>query len=106
MGSDYETSTDEDSERSGFHVPNLSDDPQAGDDDDDYKRAPDDDAPLEFRTSLKSKNKKKNKYCCFYLRRFDEFCMKPIFIRRYNAKKAHMAEEFAFEYMKLGDKTD
>lgn len=32
--------------------------------------------------------------------------MKPIFIRKYNAKKAHMAEAFVYDYIEKGEKTE
>jgi len=40
------------------------------------------------------------------MQRFDEFCMKPIFIRKYNPEKAHMAEAFAYDYIEQGEKTE
>lgn len=42
---------------------------------------------------------KKRKSCGSYLKRFDEFCMKPIFIRKYDAAKARMAEDFVYDYV-------
>ena len=53
-----------------------------------------------------SSHHKKRKSCGSYLQRFDEFCLKPIFIRKYDPEKAHMAEDFVYDYMEQGEKTE
>ena len=32
--------------------------------------------------------------------------MKPIFIRKYNPEKAHLAEDFVYDYIEQGEKTE
>ena len=41
---------------------------------------------------------KKKKGCFSYIERFDEFCMKPIFIHRYNKAKQLEADDFANDF--------
>ena len=124
LGDQYEDSEDT-SERSGFHVPNLakmsdshySDSHRdakpagaqaaAGGPNDNFLRAPTDSQVNEGSPRRSSTHsKKKRKSCGSYLQRFDEYCMKPIFIRKYNPEKAHLAEDFVYDYIEQGEKTE
>ena len=49
---------------------------------------------------------KKRKSCGSYLKRFDEFCLKPIFIRKYDPTKMRLQEDFAYEFNEQGCKTE
>ena len=123
-GDQYEDS-DDTSERSGFHVPNLakmSDShysgshqakpatgaPAAGGANDDFLRAPSGSQVNSSGSPRRSNtlSKKKRNSCGSYLQRFDEYCMKPIFIRKYNPEKAHLAEDFVYDYIEQGEKTE
>ena len=52
------------------------------------------------------REKKKRKSCGAYIARFDEFCMKPIFIRKYTPESERLAENFAYEFMEKGEKNE
>ena len=52
------------------------------------------------------REKKKRKSCGAYIARFDEFCMKPIFIRKYTPEAERLAENFAYEFMEKGEKNE
>ena len=41
-----------------------------------------------------------------YLQRFDEFCMKPIFIRKYTPEAEKLADEFINTYIEDGNKIE
>ena len=41
-----------------------------------------------------------------YLQRFDEFCMKPIFIRKYTPEAEKLADEFINTYIEEGNKIE
>jgi len=50
------------------------------------------------------KKSKKSKGCFYYIGRFDEFCMKPIFIYKYTKNKAKEADDFANDFVQDGGK--
>ena len=58
---------------------------------------------MERQGSQARRSNKARKSCGSYLMRFDEFCMKPIFIRKYTPDKAHAAEDFANDYIEKGE---
>jgi len=61
-----------------------------------------------FRVSseeIQPKRKRKTG-CIDYMSRFDEFCMKPIFIRKYTAENERIADEFVETYMETGEKIE
>lgn len=111
----YGTS-DSSSERSGFHIPNMAkmsdsnhSESAVHTNQDDYQRAPSGsqvDGGSGVSPRRNTEHKKKRKSCGSYLQRFDEFCMKPIFIRKYNPEKAHLAEDFVYDYIEQGEKTE
>lgn len=76
---------------------------------DDYQRASANDGgegeqvPPERQSSIRRKQKKS---CVSYLQRFDEFCMKPIFIRKYTAENERLADMFVETYMETGAKIE
>ena len=76
---------------------------------DDYQRVSADaglegeQVPPERQSSIRRKQKKS---CASYLQRFDEFCMKPIFIRKYTAENERLADLFVETYMETGAKIE
>ena len=103
-------SSDSSSERSGFHGPNqypLADSQYSGSlvndgSGDGFTRAPSGSQVDSARRSS-TQRKPKRKSCGNYLQRFDEFCMKPIFIRKYTSDKAHMNEAFFNDFIEKGE---
>ena len=101
------------SERSGFMGPNEqpmqpSEYSASQVNDDQYQRATGNSqvSNLEGQDSQVKTKKRQRKGCGHYMQRFDEFCMKPIFIRKYNPEKAHMAEAFVYDYIEKGEQTE
>ena len=104
------SSSDSSSERSGFQGPNarpmsesaISSGMLGGSDN--FNRA---NTGGSYEASgSRRKSEKKRKTCGSYLKRFDEMCLKPIFIRKYNPEKAHLAEDFVYDYIEQGEKTE
>lgn len=61
-------------------------------------------APFAAQTTERRRLSRKGKKsgCWGYLQRFDEFCMKPIFIRKYTPEKERVADEFFNTYQEDG----
>ena len=58
----------------------------------------------EGRTQRKKDKEQKKKGCFGYLERFDEYCMKPIFIHKYTKEKEQEADTFANDFTADGGK--
>ena len=54
---------------------------------------------------MRQERRKRNS-CCGYLQRFDNFCMKPIFIRKYTPEKERQQEAFVNDFIEKGSMTE